>query len=91
MALYGRSVARTQPHSHHSWGGSTVWGRGTRVGRATKVSGSRASSSAKRPATGVRINGGMARKIVEIKQAKAELDISVALAVDTVWMTTGRD
>ena len=27
----------------------------------------------------------------QIKQAKAELDISVALAVDTVWMTTGRD
>ena len=33
----------------------------------------------------------MARKIIEVEQAKTELDISVAFAVDTVWMTTGRD
>ena len=33
----------------------------------------------------------MARKTVAIEQAKTELDISVAFAVDTVWMTTGRD
>jgi hypothetical protein len=33
----------------------------------------------------------MARKIIEVEQAKTELDISVALAVDKGWMTTGRD
>ena len=33
----------------------------------------------------------MARKIIEIEQANTELDISVAFAVDTVWMTTGRN
>jgi hypothetical protein len=33
----------------------------------------------------------VARKIIEIKQAKTNLDISVALAIDTILMTTGRD
>jgi hypothetical protein len=33
----------------------------------------------------------MARKNIETKQAETELDISVAFAVDTVWMMTGRN